>query len=416
MATIDHHTHHPIILSDAGFSETVATERDWLVRWFLPRCGGHPALAEDLTQETLMAAWRIRARFTAGERGARPWLAAIARNVLLRWQRAVGGVRIDPLDPDALADTLSDADDTLDPVWFSEQHELRNALERALETVAPTARDLLVRRYLREESIAEIAIAEGQTAAHVGVRLQRARNAVRTAIDELFPTDFAEDLVAFSPTIANATRVWCPVCGSAKLVKTVWRDGSSYHLRCPACNTDETCYVMGWFRPPGTSRQSDASTDFVIRPSLPTFDLLDRTFGVLWSQMHREPVITCPRCDAPLFNRPVPWLPDSGLDRSVEWWCPQCGNLHQSGNVSGIAMNHPIGAAFWRDEGQIRTEPIRSATVAGEPAILITLSAVQRTSAMTFAYTPDATRLLLIDDWSHSSTPDIDLRPMVQTS
>lgn len=392
----------PIIESHAGFSETVATERDWLVRWFLPRCGGQPALAEDLTQETLVEAWRIRSRFTTGERGARPWLASIARNVLLRWQRAAGGVRLDPLDPDALADTLPDAD-ALDPVWFSEQDALRDALGRALDSVAPAARDLLVRRYLHEESIAEIALAEGQTAAHVGVRLQRARNAVRTAIDTLFQAEFAEDLVAFSPTIVHATRVWCPVCGSAKLVKTVWRDGSSYHLRCPACNADEGCYVMGWFGSPGSLPSGMPGVAVAITPSMPTRELLDRTFGTLWARMQRQPTITCPRCDAPLFNRPVPWLPDTDPDHSVEWWCPHCGNLHQSGNLSSVALNHPAGAAFWRDEGQIRTEPIRSATVSGEPAILVTLSAVQRTSRITFAYTPDATRLLTIDDRSHPS-------------
>lgn len=353
-----HPSHHPVVLSDAGFSETVATERDWLVRWFLPRCGGQPALAEDLTQETLMAAWRIRARFTATERGARPWLAAIARNVLLRWQRAAGGARIDPLDPVAFADTLPDADDTLDPVWFSEQDELRHALGRALESVAPAARDLLVRRYLHEESIAEIALAEGQTAAHVGVRLQRARNAVRTAIDTLFPAEFAEDLVACSPTVTNATRVWCPVCGPAKLVKTVWRDGSSYHLRCPACNTDGDCYVMGWFRPPALSRQRIPGADFVIRPSMPTFDLIERSFGTLWARMQRQPTITCPRCDAPLFNRPVPWLPDNDPDHSVEWWCPQCGDLHQSGNLSSVALNHPEAAYSGATRG--RFAPSRS--------------------------------------------------------
>jgi RNA polymerase sigma-70 factor, ECF subfamily len=395
----DHNRHQPVIESHAGFSETVAAERDWLVRWFLPRCGGQGSLAEDLTQETLIEAWRIRARFVARERGARPWLAAIARNVLLRWQRAAGGSRLDPLDPETLADTLPDADDTLDPVWFSEQHELRNALGRALETVAPASRDLLVRRYLREESIAEIALAEGQTAAHVGVRLQRARNAVRTAIDELFPADFAEDLVTFSPTVTNATRMWCPVCGAGRLIKTVWRDGSSYHLRCPTCTPDANDeYMLGWFGSSGHVTTGMPGDKVVIAPTMSARELIDQTFGVRWARMQHGATVTCPRCDAPTFTRPVPWLPIVEPNRSVEWWCPRCGNLHQSGNLSSVAMNHSRGSAFWRDEGQIRTEPLRHAVVAGEPAILITLAAVQRTASITFAYTPDATRLLLIDE------------------
>lgn len=408
MVTIDHSPvqHNPILESrafDAEFSETVAIEREWLVRWFLARCGGQDVLAEDLTQETLLTAWRIRARFTAGERGARPWLAAIARNVLLRWQRAAGGVRLAPLDPEALADRLPDADDALDPVWFSEQVELRTALERALETVAPAARALLVRRYLREESIAEIALAEGQIPAHVGVRLQRARNAVRKAIDDLFPADFAEDLAALSPTIATATHTWCPCCGSAKLIKTVWRDGSSYHLRCPVCNTEENAYTMGWFRPRNTVNLGIPGADFVLTHSMSTLDMIDQSFGTIWSKMQRQPTITCPQCDAPTFTRPVPWLPRAEPNPSVEWWCPRCGNLHQSGNLSSVAMNHPRGLAFWREEGQIRTEPLQEATVGGQDAILITLSAVQRSSHITFAYTPDATRLLMIDDRTPSA-------------
>lgn len=402
MVATDHdqhrNRHQPVIESHAGFSETVAAERDWLVRWFLPRCGGQGSLAEDLTQETLIEAWRIRARFVARERGARPWLAAIARNVLLRWQRAAEGSRLDPLDPETLADTLPDADDTLDPVWFSEQHELRNALGRALETVAPASRDLLVRRYLREESIAEIALAEEQTAAHVGVRLQRARNAVRTAIDELFPADFAEDLVTFSPTVTNATRMWCPVCGSAKLIKTVWRDGSSYHLRCPNCTSSaDDEYMAGWFRPPEWLNLGDPIAAIRLAPDMSAPDLLDRTFGALWSQMHRDSAITCPRCDQPVYSRLLGDAAD-GFASQVEYWCHRCGNLHQSGSLCSAAMNHPRGRAFWRDEGQIRTKPLQKATVENRDAILITLAAVQRTASITFAYTPDATRLLLIDE------------------
>ena len=400
MASTAHH-HHPIIQSHAGFSETVAAERDWLVRWFLPRCGGSAPLAEDLTQETLLSAWRIRVRFTAGDRGARPWLAAIARNVLLRWQRASSNAWLDPLAPD-VADTLPDPDDALDPVWFSEQDELRNALGRALETVPPAACDLLVRRYLREESIAEIAQAEGQTTAHVGVRLQRARNAVRQAIDDLFPADFADNLAALSPTITTPSRLWCPACGSARLIKTVWRDGSSYHLRCPVCCAEDTHYLMGWFRPAGCVDIEIPGNTARLSPSMSAQDLLDRTFGTLWRVMHQDDLVRCPRCSLPVFTRPTPWGEDNDPDRNVEFWCPQCGNLRQQGNLSSVALNHRLGGAFWRNEGQVRTEPIQEATVAGHNAILITLSAVQRTASLTFAYMPDATRLLLIDDKTHA--------------
>jgi len=50
---------------------------------------GSPAAAEDLAQETLFEAWRLRAR-RAATAPAGPWVAAIARSVCLWWSRAQG--------------------------------------------------------------------------------------------------------------------------------------------------------------------------------------------------------------------------------------------------------------------------------------------------------------------------------------
>lgn len=386
----------PLILSHTGFSETVAAERDWLVRWFMLRCGGQSMLAEDLAQETLIEAWRIRERFTAGDRGTRPWLAAIARNVLLRWQRASGTNRSDPLAPE-IADSLP-ADDSLDPVWFSEQDELRDVLDRALATIPSAARDLLVRRYMREESIAEIALTEHQTAAHVGVRLQRARNAVRKAIDDLFPEDFVEDLVTISPTITTPSRLWCPGCGSAKLIKTIWRDGSSYHLRCPQCDATPDSYMLGWFRASGCFDTRILGDNAVLTPTMSARELIDHTFGAVWAVMHRDEQVRCPHCDKPVYSRLLGADAPDRLATQVEYWCHACGPLHQSGSLCSAAMNHPRGTAFWREEGQIRTGLIQKTTISGHDAILVTLSAIQRTASITFGYTADATRLLLIDE------------------
>ena len=46
---------------------------------------GDPAAADDLAQETLLEAWRIRDRL-ADPTGRRAWLDAIARNVCHRWR------------------------------------------------------------------------------------------------------------------------------------------------------------------------------------------------------------------------------------------------------------------------------------------------------------------------------------------
>lgn len=232
----------------------------------------------------------------------------------------------------------------------------------------------------------------------MGVRLQRARNAVRTAIDTLFPDDFANDLATIAPTITTPSRLWCPACGSAKLIKTVWRDGSSYHLRCSACNASLNDYMMGWFRPPRYFAAEIPGNSAILSPTMSARELLDRTFGAVWAVMHHDDQVRCPHCATPVSTQPTRRNEESDPNRNIEFWCPRCGNLHQSGNLSSVAMNHAKGHAFWREEGQIRLDPIRPTTIAGHDAILITLSSVQRSASITFGYTPDATRLLLIDD------------------
>src|SRR5688572_2820377 len=60
-------------------------ERARLVRlcgWF----SGNPEAAEDLAQETLIAAWKSRDQLTALEK-LKPWTTSIARNICLNWSR-----------------------------------------------------------------------------------------------------------------------------------------------------------------------------------------------------------------------------------------------------------------------------------------------------------------------------------------
>src|ERR1700760_4789414 len=54
---------------------------------------GDADAAEDLAQETLLEAWRHRSKLVAHD-GADRWIAAIARNVCLRWGRTRGRLPI----------------------------------------------------------------------------------------------------------------------------------------------------------------------------------------------------------------------------------------------------------------------------------------------------------------------------------
>ena len=69
-------------------SDALAAERPRLAR--LCRQLTHNAdAAEDLAQETLLEAWRLRDRLCEPT-GLSTWLNAIARNICLRWLRARG--------------------------------------------------------------------------------------------------------------------------------------------------------------------------------------------------------------------------------------------------------------------------------------------------------------------------------------
>src|SRR5215216_2232218 len=67
------------------FETLLAGERPRLVRlcaWF----SGNPEAAEDLAQETLIAAWKSRDQLVSFDK-LKPWTAAIARNICLHWSR-----------------------------------------------------------------------------------------------------------------------------------------------------------------------------------------------------------------------------------------------------------------------------------------------------------------------------------------
>src|SRR5215216_1320218 len=107
--------------------------------------------AEDLAQETLLEAWR-NAHKLHDPSGADRWLAAIARNVCLRWARRRGlDVAVPGLDADASPADQVDIEVEL------ERAELVELLDRALALLPPETRDVLIQRYVHESTHAEIA-------------------------------------------------------------------------------------------------------------------------------------------------------------------------------------------------------------------------------------------------------------------
>src|SRR5688500_17427364 len=67
------------------FDRILIEERARLVR-LCSRFSGNPEAAEDLAQETLIAAWKSRDQLQSLEK-LKPWTSAIARNICLTWLR-----------------------------------------------------------------------------------------------------------------------------------------------------------------------------------------------------------------------------------------------------------------------------------------------------------------------------------------
>lgn len=152
--------------------------RDWydrtlprVYRYLLSRCSGDAALAEDLTQQTYIEAIRRADRFD-GRSDVVTWLCAIGRNKLVDHYRRAG------------RDARRHSELSLMPgrdAWH--ETETRDAVERALDHLAPDQRLALVFRYLDGLPVRDVAAALGRTESATESLLSRAREGFRRAYE-----------------------------------------------------------------------------------------------------------------------------------------------------------------------------------------------------------------------------------------
>lgn len=144
----------------------------------LARMLRHPALAEELAQETFLRAFSHLHSFDPRYRFA-SWILRIAHNLAVDAMRrkAPEELPLDPPDPPAqarmqaaLVDPRSD-----DAARRLEQDDVGRALERALARLRPEYRRLLVLRHHQELSHEEIAAMTGLPVGTIKSYLHRAR-------------------------------------------------------------------------------------------------------------------------------------------------------------------------------------------------------------------------------------------------
>ncbi len=151
--------------------------------------------AEDVVQESYLRAFRFFAGFRGGD--ARAWLMKIVRNTCYTWLHANR-----PLQEATEFDETLFSPDSRSP--NPEEAVLRNdrgaAVRKALETLPPNFREVLVLRELEGLSYKEIADITGMPAGTVMSNLSRARDRLRRVLT----VPMSEDAVSGPRRIAIA--------------------------------------------------------------------------------------------------------------------------------------------------------------------------------------------------------------------
>jgi RNA polymerase sigma-70 factor (ECF subfamily) len=153
--------------------------KSWALAW---RLTGNLAEAEDLVQETYIRAWTNIGKFK-GESGFATWLYRIENNCCLDDKRREKKRREVPLDPAPAGDKPGPqpADPAPGAPENLENAERASSLRKALDSLEPDYRRVLVLRELESLSYEEISAALEIPVGTVAAWLFRARSAFREA-------------------------------------------------------------------------------------------------------------------------------------------------------------------------------------------------------------------------------------------
>ncbi|HET7035066.1 MAG TPA: RNA polymerase sigma factor [Thermomicrobiaceae bacterium] len=344
-------------------------ERARLVR-LCARLTGDAQAAEDLAQETLLAGWRDAHTLRDPSRRAQ-WLGGIARNLCLRWLRARGRelARLAPAGESGGIAGECDLEEEL------ERDELARLLDRALGLLPPETRGVLAARYLEEASHAEIAQRLGLSEDAVAMRLTRGRRGLRRALTGELSAEAAA--FGFSAPVSGdwqETRIWCPGCGTARLLVHLPPAPGTIAFRCPACHPEPE--RTGW-----EYRLANATFARLLGDLRRPRTILNRAGGWVhdyYRQALADHDVACPNCGRPARlqrYRPGEFPLHAGGSHGVFVACQACGECVTSSS-GGLVTALPEVRAFWREHRRIRTLPGRIVEAGGAAVVVTSFEAV----------------------------------------
>jgi RNA polymerase sigma factor (sigma-70 family) len=141
------------------------------VKSYLMRGGSAEALAEELTQETMISVWRKAALFDARQAGASTWIFTIARNLRVDHFRHQGPGMVEGLDADEQ--------------WPGARRE--RSVREAMALLSPDQAQVLRLSFYEELPHARIAHDLGIPLGTVKSRVRLAVNHLRRLLDALEP-------------------------------------------------------------------------------------------------------------------------------------------------------------------------------------------------------------------------------------
>jgi RNA polymerase sigma-70 factor (ECF subfamily) len=162
------------VLHAEGFAALVRRYQNALYRYGRGLGLDHDT-ALDLVQEAFIKAYERRDQCRDADR-VQAWLFRVFRNTMLDWAKNVRRTEMSILDVDEPAA----ADD------FGERHALREALGTALAALPPILREAFLLRHDQGHSYEEVAEIAGTSLSAAKMRVARAREALREALDPDF--------------------------------------------------------------------------------------------------------------------------------------------------------------------------------------------------------------------------------------
>jgi RNA polymerase sigma-70 factor (ECF subfamily) len=152
----------------AAYEALVCQFETPLYRYFLA-AHGDPQLAGEQSVDCFGDLVESLPKMTGGGEQLRPFVFAVARNVLRRRWRVGGRERGQPISAETACDRLPAPD-----VALEAREESARVIE-AIRSLDPPTRDVFLMRFLEQMSVAEVAAAVGEPVGTVKSRLHRGR-------------------------------------------------------------------------------------------------------------------------------------------------------------------------------------------------------------------------------------------------